>query len=634
MKKALALTLGAVLSLTMLAGCGDGDDKKKNENNTDPTINGVQDSATVMAGEEFDALAGVTAYDEEDGDLTSKITVSAAGLTFTDGKTTPTVASEYVGYEIIYTVTDSDGAKTTEYCTLYVRQGAQELENIFTSDFTAITPTDTDKHWWDFTNDGADATATLKQGAYVVDVTDLKGVGDDKLMLTRSFADLGAGEYEFVVWASSSVATKINMNALLDGEDNWDLKNLGGGKYNEEVGTTVKAISHKFTLDKDNATILFRICLGGGDRPSAFSFAVEKIAIYKTTGVEKQTDLYKKDSFADLAGLAVSNAGDGSALTVGYDDAEQAAKIDVTSYNTSGGVWSVAAKLPLTGAIVEKGTTYGYEIVLKATNAHTETSEIIVAPVDNGEVEGRAFNNTHVIGAGETTIRNTFTANFNAEAPAVHFQIGKHGADSMTSNTILIKSVRFYKIEGDKRIDRVSQDKFILFGQDSDAKTNVKYPYNMFNGSDDGIGVPGVGTAYIENGKLVYKIHEGGTSGGQNKLVIGYWDNPINLPANAYYVVSLKIKASASIGFDVCLHDMDCGDNWDDGLLYRRAHWQNDAVQIGTTETTVEFTTQVVRKESKCELILEFGSSELSAIEGDVTIEISEIKIGVRKLAQ
>ncbi|MDE7296012.1 MAG: hypothetical protein K2N84_01975 [Clostridia bacterium] len=632
MKKALAVTLGAALSLTMLAGCGDGDDKK-NEKNTDTTISGVQTSATVMAGEEFDALAGVTAHDEEDGDLTSKINVEAVGLTFTDGKTTPTEASEYVGYEIIYTVTDSNGATATEYCTLYVKQAAAELENVFTSDFTAITPDDADKHWWDFNNDGADATATLKQGAYVVDVTDLKGVNDDKLMLTRSFADLGAGEYEFVVWASSSVATKINMNALLDGEDNWDLKNLGGGKYNEEVGTTVKAISHKFTLDKDNAKILFRICLGGGDRPNAFSFAVEKIAIYKTTGVEKQTDLYKKDSFDDLAGLAVSNAGDGSALTVGYDSAEKAAKIDVTSYNTSGGVWSVAAKLPLTGATVEKGATYGYEIVVKATNAHAATSEIIVAPVDNGEVEGRAFNNTHVIGAGETTIRSTFTANFNAEAPAIHFQIGKHDADTMTSNVILIKSVRFYKIEGDKKIDRVAQDKFILFGQDSSNKTNAKYPYNMFNGSDDGVGVPGIGTAYIENGKLVYKIHEGSVVGGQNKLVIGYWDNPINLPANAYYVVSIKIKSSASIGFDVCLHDMNYGgDEWDDGLLYRRAHWQNDAIQIGTTETTVEFTTDIVPGASKCELILEFGSSEINAIEGDVIIEISEIKIGVRNL--
>lgn len=630
MKKRLAITLGVLLSLTSLAGCNG--EPEKNEN-TDPTISGVKASATVMAGEEFDALAGVTAYDEEDGDLTANITVEAVGLTFTDGKTTPTVASEYVGYEIIYTVTDSDDATATEYCTLYVKQAAAQLENIFTSDFTAIEPNDADKSYWDFVNDGAEAAATLKQGAYVVDVTDLKGVNDDKLMLTRSFEALGAGDYEFIVWASSSVGTKINMNALLEGDYDWDTKNLGGGKYNEEVGTSVKAISHKFTLAQDNATVFFRICLGGGDRANAFSFAVEKIAIYKTTGVERQNVLYNKESFEDLAGFAVSNSGDGSAVTTEYDAAESAAKLNVTSYNTAGGVWSVSAKLPLTGATIERDAKYGYEIVLKAENAHTETSEFIVAPFDNADAAGRAYN-ACVINGGETTVRGVFTAEFASDAPAIHFQIGKHGSDTMTSNVILVKSVRFYKIEGDKKVDRVAQDTFVLFGKGSSNAENVKYPYDLYNGSDDGVNVPGVGTAYIENGKLVYKIHQGSTVGGQNKLVIGYWENPINLPANAYYVVSFKIKASAAIGLDVCLHDMDCGDNWDDGLLYRRAHWQNDAVQIGTTEQTVEFTTEVVvYKESKCELILEFGSSELSAIEGDVTIEISEISIGVRRVA-
>lgn len=630
MKKILSVTLGAVLSLTMLAGCNDG--SEQNENNTDPTISGVKASATVMAGEEFDALAGVTAYDEEDGDLTANITVEALGLTFIDGKTTPTVASEYVGYEIIYTVTDSDDATATEYCTLYVKQAAAQLENVFTSDFTTITPNDDDRHNWNFVNNGAEAAVTLKQGAYVIDVTDLNGVNEDQLMLTRSFADLGAGDYEFVIWASSSVATKINMNALLEGDYDWDTKNLGGDKYNKEVDTAVKAISHKFTLAQDNATVLFRICLGGNERPDEFSFAIEKIAIYKTTGMERQTDLYNKEKFDDLAGFVISNCGDGSAVTAEYDAAESAAKINVTSYNTGGGVWSVSAKLPLAGASVEREKKYGYEIVLKAANAHIETSEFIVAPLDNAEVAGRAFN-TCVIGAGETTVRGTFTAEFNSETPAIHFQIGKHGSDTMTSNVILVKSVRFYKIEGDKKVDCVAQDKFVLFGKGSSNAENVKYPYNLYNGSDDGVNVPGIGTAYIENGKLVYKIHEGSTVGGQNKLVIGYWENPINLPADAYYVVRFKIKSSAAIGLDVCLHDMDCGDNWDDGLLYRRAHWQNDAVQIGTTEKTVEFTTDIVYKASKCELILEFGSSELSACGGDVTIEISEISIGVRRIA-
>ena len=93
MKKIFAIALAAMLSLGLFVGCGDtessgsGNNNNNNTKNTKPTISGVQASATVMAGEEFDALAGVTATDKEDGDLTGKITVSANGLTFTDGKT-------------------------------------------------------------------------------------------------------------------------------------------------------------------------------------------------------------------------------------------------------------------------------------------------------------------------------------------------------------------------------------------------------------------------------------------------------------------------------------------------------------------------------------------------------------------
>ena len=632
MKKFFALGLAAALSLTLLAGCGgENNNGGGHENNTDPVIDGVKVSATVMAGEEFDALAGVTAHDEEDGDLTDKIVVSSTDLTFTDGKTTPTEPSEYIGYEIIYSVTDSDGATATEYCTLYVKQAASELETVFAADFSDMTPGETDNHWWDFVNDGAEATATLKQGAYVADVTDLKGVGDDKLMFTRMFNDLGAGEYEFVIWANSSVATKINMNALLEGEENWDAKNLGGGKYNVEVGESIQTISHKFTLGQDNASVLFRICLGGGDRPNAFSFALEKVAIYKTTGVDVESDVFKKDSFEDSAGLAITNQGDGAVATAEHDATENAAKINISTYNTAGGIWSVSAMLPFTGLEIKNDTRYGYEIVVKATNA--TSSEVIIAPADNKEAGGREIQYGVAIGTTDTTIRGSFTAGFASETPALHLQLGKDPAAEMTSNVILIKSVRIYTIVGDKKTDRVAQDKFVLFGNGSSNATNAKYPIDVFNASDDNPANKGIGTAYIEGGKLIYKIHEAGSDGGNNKLAFGYWDNPINLPANAYYVVSFKIKASAAISFNLTLHDMNrAWGSADEGVLLRRASWlNNSAIQIGTTEQTFEFVTDdPVFDACKCELLLEFGSA---AITGEVTIEISELTIGVRKLA-
>ena len=63
MKKILAIVLALALSLALFAACG------KDGENTAPVIEGVKDTASVEAGSEFDALAGVTATDAEDGDI-------------------------------------------------------------------------------------------------------------------------------------------------------------------------------------------------------------------------------------------------------------------------------------------------------------------------------------------------------------------------------------------------------------------------------------------------------------------------------------------------------------------------------------------------------------------------------------
>ncbi len=68
--------------------------------NTAPIINGIENK-TILVNEKFDKLAGVTASDKEDGDLTSKI------------KVTGEVDTSKVGeYKLVYSVTDSMGLTT------------------------------------------------------------------------------------------------------------------------------------------------------------------------------------------------------------------------------------------------------------------------------------------------------------------------------------------------------------------------------------------------------------------------------------------------------------------------------------------------------------------------------------------
>ena len=67
-----------------------------------PVILGVANK-TIKVGDSFDAKAGVTATDEEDGNLTSKITVT--------GSVNSKVAGQYT---ITYNIIDNDGNKTTQ----------------------------------------------------------------------------------------------------------------------------------------------------------------------------------------------------------------------------------------------------------------------------------------------------------------------------------------------------------------------------------------------------------------------------------------------------------------------------------------------------------------------------------------
>ena len=80
--------------------------------NTPPVIQGVYDT-TIKVGEAFNAMAGVTAYDEEDGDLTGEILLS--------GFVNNNVAGSYT---VEYSVTDSEGTTTTANRVVIVVNGS------------------------------------------------------------------------------------------------------------------------------------------------------------------------------------------------------------------------------------------------------------------------------------------------------------------------------------------------------------------------------------------------------------------------------------------------------------------------------------------------------------------------------
>ena len=90
MKKICAAILAMLLVLGVFTACSGAKDE------VNPEILGVKDAAAVEQGKEYDALAGVTATDDKDGDLTAKIVItSTPALEFVNGKTTPTKQGTY-----------------------------------------------------------------------------------------------------------------------------------------------------------------------------------------------------------------------------------------------------------------------------------------------------------------------------------------------------------------------------------------------------------------------------------------------------------------------------------------------------------------------------------------------------------
>ena len=620
MKKTFALLLASALSLGALAGCAP---KGPDEENVAPVISGVANTATTVAGEEFDALQGVTASDAEDGDLTASVTVeSIPDLTFTDGVATPSMPGSY---ELIYSVVDSDGAEGNAYCTLTVTRAAAEAKELYSFDFSDVTPAESDKRGWTANIDeSVEGTAELKQGAYVFDIASLGEAGDGSVTLNKVIEDPVAGDYELFVWAKSTVPTYMHVIAEDASTDDW--KGIGGG-YNLKVGETTQALSARFTLGEDNMTdaVDLRIHMGritpNPENPAdtsadAFTLSIEKIALYCTTGTETRVDLYSQ-TFDTDASSVTTQAGDGAAASVSAEGG--AAKVDITSYHDegAGGVWSLKVDLSLANVAIEEGAKYGYS--LKVTAESAQSGELLV---ESGDAGVRADFNSFSVAAGETKeVTRVFTAEAGiASGPVLRFQIGNPEA-GVTSNVLTLDDVVFYRLDGDKRTDRTLQDRFLLFGAGSSNELNEEKPYEVFNGSDDSASQLGIGTMYVEDGKLVYHIEQAGEADWHNKLVLGYKANPLVLPGNSYYTFIIKIKASAPVTFNFYVHDLNAID-WDSGLLVRE-----NGVSIGTEEVTLEYkTTNAPIGESDYEMLFQFGSAALAAI-GDVVIEVSEITV-------
>jgi len=596
---ALILSLALVLSLAACGGSGE---------NTAPSISGVADQ-TLEAGSEFDALAGVTATDAEDGDITSMITIDATpALTFKNGKATPETAGNY---ELVYSVTDKGGETVEAYATLTVTKQTGEATVLYAFDFADQTVDA--RGWTAKVAEGVAATGELKQGAYVFDITN-PGAGDGDIQLVLAGMPVKAADYKVKVWAKSTADTYAHILAKDESVEEWS---TFGGAFNVRIGQEIAPLELNFTVPGEGSTELM-INLGkitpnpenpADTTPENFTVTIDKIEVYEITGDETQTPVYTNDfAAADESALIVS-AGDGAAASAAFDG--EAGKVVIDAYPSEGGVWSIKADIALPGVSIVSGEKYYYSFKINAENG--QAGECLVES-ESLFHEARANFNGIAAAAGEDTIVSAvFTAEANVSDPVIRLQIG-NPSEGVTSNTIVIDDVQFGVVEGDKEVNKTIYA-FSAFGPNTANATNSAYPWQTFNGTDED-NDRGVGTIWTENNSLFYRIDQGGMTDWHNKLICGYGDNPLVLPADSYFTVEIVAKATKDVSCGFFLNPLG---GWDPRI--------SDGMDLTTEEQTFTFeTNDILITDMNFEMLFQFGS-EATANLGEVTVEISSITI-------
>ncbi|MBQ0070430.1 MAG: hypothetical protein KBS81_01000 [Spirochaetales bacterium] len=378
MRKSITI-LSLLVSLMLVLGTvscakGKAETTTASAPNTKPTITGVADTA-VEAGSEFNALQGVSASDKEDGDITSLIVIdSTPSLSFKNGKATPEKAGSY---ELVYSVTDKGGLTTEAYATLTVTR--QTAEAVLYRDFDFTTQAVTDNHGWVASiSDAASATAAMKQGAYVFDIA-TPGNGDGDVQLKKAGIALKPADYKVKIWAKATADTYCHLLARDEQADGWS---TFGGVFNARITKEIAPIELNFTVDREGSMELLlnlgRITPNPGNpsdtTPENFSVVIDKIEFYEISGSEMLVPVYTSD-FSTQSG-AYTEFGDGAYLEdVAFTS--DAANIQISSYPTSGGVWSIKANMTLGDVQIKNGEKYSYSFVIKADSA-AQSGECLV----------------------------------------------------------------------------------------------------------------------------------------------------------------------------------------------------------------------------------------------------------------
>lgn len=186
---------------------GDGEGQSQAGDTTKPVISGVELSLSCEAGADFNLLDGVTAADDVDGDITSRIQVSTfPELTVTNGVISPT--NDDVGfYDVEYKVRDAAGNETVEYSELTITKALAPKVLYKEYNFGADL-----QGWAPYMDEHVQGSMGVSHGKYVFDVTQSDGVDWHIKYAYYNFPVVAGHEYTVRTKLKSSVAGTMRFN--------------------------------------------------------------------------------------------------------------------------------------------------------------------------------------------------------------------------------------------------------------------------------------------------------------------------------------------------------------------------------------------------------------------------------------
>ena len=333
---------------------------------TAPAFSGLIENKTIRLNTTYDAMAGVTAFDIVDGDVSEDIT-----LVIKDGSQAVVTAIDTTVegvYTLTYTVEDAAGNSAEFVVTLsIVSMQFSDTNLIVNGDFETALGDPAEWTTWGQVGWGVEAvyTAAIVDGTFQVDITNAGDQPDGWSVQALQLVDLEEGvTYRAQFDLKASVARDVNF--VITSQTNSEFARTNGLALTTEWQT----FDVVFTATKSELDVKFEFDLGNTAAYAAGIVSIDNVKLQ-----EAMLDTLLVNTSMDSQGFYLWRQDWGGAAEVTYTE-NNAHILDIVSPGSDGAAWTI--QFNQDGIALQNGKTYELKFDVSATVARDMNVKIFV----------------------------------------------------------------------------------------------------------------------------------------------------------------------------------------------------------------------------------------------------------------